>query len=158
HWRSSETLDSYLRRHGVPGLQGVDTRALTRRLRTQGTLRGVLAPTATIGPAATELAALIARARALPSLSDQPVVAEVTGSAAAALASATATVAGWTGPRAATLATGPSSTVVVLDCGAKHNIVRSLRARGVEVVVVEAPGELGAMLASRPAGLVLANG
>jgi carbamoyl-phosphate synthase small subunit len=47
---------------------------------------------------------------------------------------------------------------VVLDCGAKHNIVRSLRRRGAAVSVVEAPCDLAALLATRPAGLVLANG
>ena len=41
-WRSEESLDSYLKRHNIPGLTGVDTRSLTLRLRTQGSLRGVL--------------------------------------------------------------------------------------------------------------------
>src|SRR4051812_17675763 len=76
HWRSAEPLDAYLARHGVPGLQEVDTRALTRRLRTHGTMRGVLAPVPASGLTAAYVEDLAARARALPSLGELAVVAE----------------------------------------------------------------------------------
>jgi carbamoyl-phosphate synthase small subunit len=141
HWRASEPLDAYLARHGVTGLEGIDTRALTRRLRRRGALRGVLAPIARPELSTGEHAALLLRARQLPALSERDVVSEVVGAASAAV-----TPAG-TGPR-----------VVVLDCGAKHNIVRSLQRRGAAVTTVGADATLEAILAARPAGVVLANG
>ncbi len=141
HWTAVESLDRYLARHGVPGLQGVDTRALTRRLRTHGTMRGVLAPVPAGGLSAAYVEQLVARARGLPALSEQPVVAEVAGAAGAAVAAAVR------GPR-----------VVVLDCGAKHNIVRSLQRRGAEVCVVGPEADRATIEALRPAGIVLANG
>jgi carbamoyl-phosphate synthase small subunit len=147
HWSAVESLGSYLARHGVPGLQEVDTRALTRRLRLHGTLRGLLAPAPASGLSAAFVEGLAERARALPSLSELPVVAEVAGAGMAVPAEL--------GPFARAAVRGP---IAVLDCGVKHNIIRSLRRRGVEVAVVEAPGDLAAILAEKPAGLVLANG
>jgi carbamoyl-phosphate synthase small subunit len=141
HWRASEPLDAYLARHGVTGLEGIDTRALTRRLRRRGALRGVLAPIARPELSTGEHAALLLRARQLPALSERDVVSEVVGAARAAVAPA------GTGPR-----------VVVLDCGAKHNIVRSLQRRGAMVIPVGADATLESILAARPAGVVLANG
>src|SRR4051812_36605269 len=81
HWTAAESLDSYLRRHGVPGLQEIDTRALTRRLRVHGTLRGLLAPAPASGLSAAYVESLVERARALPSLSETDVVGEVAGAA-----------------------------------------------------------------------------
>jgi carbamoyl-phosphate synthase small subunit len=140
HWRSVESLEDYLARHGVPGLEDVDTRALTRRLRTRGTMRGVLAPAPASGLRAAFVEDLAARARALPPIGEQPVVQEVAGAAKGA-------VSGGSGGR-----------VLVLDCGAKHNIVRSLERRGVEVAVIEPTASVDEVTALRPAGVVLANG
>jgi carbamoyl-phosphate synthase small subunit len=187
HWTAAESLDDYLRRHGVPGLQEVDTRALTRRLRVHGTLRGVLAPAPASGLSAGYVESLVERARALPSLSETDVVGEVAGAAvpgtapagevtgaAMAAAAPVALPRGGQAPPTAprrggqTRAAGP---IVVLDCGAKHNIVRSLQRRGVPVHVVEANAALslerllapgaadeGLADATPPAGVVLANG
>jgi carbamoyl-phosphate synthase small subunit len=146
HWSAVESLDDYLRRHDVPGLQEVDTRALTRRLRTHGTMRGVLASVPATGLSAAFVEMLTARARALPPLADLPVVEEVAGCAAAAGGGA---VAG----HAASVA-----NVVVLDCGAKHNILRSLQRRGVRLTVVDSPAGLAEALTAKPDGLLLANG
>src|SRR5215208_3898045 len=88
HWTAAESLDTYLRRHGVPGLQEIDTRARTRRLRMHGTLRGVLAPTPASGLSAAYVESLVERARALPSLSETDVVGEVAGAAVAGTAPA----------------------------------------------------------------------
>jgi carbamoyl-phosphate synthase small subunit len=147
HWTAAQSLDAYLARHGVPGLQEVDTRALTRRLRTRGTLRAVLAPAPESGLSAAYVESLVARARLLASISHQPVVDEVAGAAMAAIPSSRA---GERGPA--------QQPVVVLDCGAKHNIVRSLQRRGVDVAVVEPTADPEAIRALRPAGIVLANG
>ena len=141
HWRATERLDGYLARHGVTGLEGVDTRALTRRLRQHGALRGVLASLPMAGLPYSYIDTLVARARAVPSLSQQDVLGEVLGAAGAAVAGA-----------------GPGPRVVVLDCGAKHNIVRSLARRGADIRVIDAAAGHEAVLAARPAGVVLANG
>src|SRR5579884_3713446 len=146
HWSAAESLDAYLRRHGVPGLQDVDTRALTRRLRTRGTLRGVLAPAPAGGLSAAYVESLVEQARALPSLSDRDVVGEVAGAAVAVPPDPQSL----SGRQRAGVRAGP---VVVLDCGAKHNIVRSLQRRGVPVVVVQATAglTLDALLSPLPA-------
>src|SRR4051812_19382693 len=109
HWSAVESLGSYLARHGVPGLQEVDTRALTRRLRMRGTLRGVLAPAPASGLTAAFVEGLAERARALPSLSELPVVAEVAGAGLAVPVESTAL--------ASAALNGP---IAVLDCGVKH--------------------------------------
>jgi carbamoyl-phosphate synthase small subunit len=147
HWSATEGLDAYLRRYGVPGLQEVDTRALTRRLRIRGTMRGVLAPTPQGGLSAPYVEQLASRSRALPTLSEQSVVDEVAGYAVGAVGEHTLTANGFVGPR-----------IVVLDCGAKHNIVRSLRRRGLQATVAGSATELAAAMEARPDGLVLANG
>ena len=147
HWSAAQSLEDYLARHGVPGLQEVDTRALTRRLRTRGTMCGILAPVPAGGLSAPYAEDLVARARGLASISDQAVVDEVAGAAVAAVSSSPTGEAGQ-----------GHGSVVVLDCGAKHNIVRSLRRRGFDVAVIEPTADLAAVRALQPAGIVLANG
>jgi len=158
HWTAAESLDAYLHRHGVPGLQEIDTRALTRRLRMHGTLRGVLAPAPASGLSAAYVESLVERARALPSLSETDVVGEVAGAAVAGTAPAGEVIGAAMGspalaarpPGGGAPATAPversgaqaAGPVVVLDCGTKNNIVRSLQRRGVPVRVVEANAAL----------------
>ncbi len=167
HWSAAETLDAHLARHGIPGLEDVDTRALTRRLRTRGTMRGVLAPAPPAGLTASFVEGLAARARAIPSLSELRVVDEVAGAAEAALARPTAQASGQgrvSTPAARQLDSpipAPAAAefrIVVLDFGAKHNILRSLQRRGARVAVAPAAADLPLVLALRPDGVVLANG
>jgi carbamoylphosphate synthase small subunit len=113
HWASRATIDEYLTEFGVPGLAEVDTRAITRRLRTKGTLRGVL----TQVPARRLLddhvrEALVERARqhTLPVLLGQ--------------------VSGHT-PALASNGDGPN--IAVVDCGVKWSIVQQLEQRGAHV-------------------------
>lgn len=130
HWRSTRTLDQYLRDHGIIGLAGVDTRALTRHLRRNGTMRGVIS---TLDIPADTLAGL-ARSWRLPD-----VVAEVTTDAPYTIEGA--------GPHA-----------VVVDYGVKWNIVRSLRAFGFRVTVVPAWYTARQILDLEPDGVLLSNG
>lgn len=133
NWRSVETIDEFLARHGLLGLEGIDTRALTKRLRSRGTMRGYLT-TEHLPPEE-----LVERARAVPSLSGQNFIDEVT-------VAAPYTVPG-EGPR-----------VVLIDLGAKRNIARSLAAQGLEVVVVPARSTPDEIMALEPAALMLSNG
>lgn len=133
HWCGRLTLSEYLRRHGVIGIAGVDTRRIVRHLRTHGLLRGVIAT------GAQDPQTLVAEARALPDLSQEDVVAEVVPEAPLVLPG--------TGPR-----------IVVLDCGLKRGIARELHARGCEVIVLPGTVRPSEVMALRPAGLVVGNG
>jgi carbamoyl-phosphate synthase large subunit len=154
HARAERTLDEELRRWGVPGLRGIDTRALTRHLRDHGTLRGVVAPAAAL--TAAEQVSAACRA---PTVTDQDLVAEVAHHAP---------VFEWTTPLDATLERGVEVAgtrnafaglrVVVLDMGVKYNQLRALRSRGADVVVLRHDSSIDDVLAQRPDGVLLSNG
>ncbi|MCW2277226.1 carbamoyl phosphate synthase small subunit [Heliophilum fasciatum] len=134
NWRCTETLDAYLKRVGVIGLAGVDTRALTRRLRNHGTMRGIIS--CTENPNFAELQQLALEA---PTLSGQPLIDEVTT------------------PESYRLP-GDGPKVALLDFGAKDNIARSLNQRGCDVTVLPARTTAEAILAMNPEGVMLSNG
>jgi carbamoyl-phosphate synthase small subunit len=135
------SLDAYLRTHGVPGLAGVDTRALVRRLRAQGTMRGYLLQVR-LSEAGDPLAAAeaVAKARAVPAIGERPVVAEVSGTEREVSGSAR-------GPR-----------IALLDTGAKENQIRLLAARGARVRLFHAQASASDILGWRPDGVLLSNG
>ena len=133
NWRAARSLDRYLAEQGIVGLAGVDTRALTRIIRSEGAMRGVI----TSAPAPEE--ELIARARALPTISEQQLVLQV------------ATDKPYHLP-------GEGCRVVVVDFGVKENIVRCLRDRGCELVVVPPTFDAARIMACQPDGILLSNG
>jgi len=136
--RAQEDLDSYLHRHDIPGIQGIDTRELTKRLRTTGALKGVL------GTRDPDGAALVAEAKAAAGLEGRDLVREVT----------CGEPFGWNGQK-----TSPDAArVVVIDCGVKFNILRMLAGLGLDVAVVPSSATAEEILALRPDGLVLSNG
>jgi carbamoyl-phosphate synthase small subunit len=136
HWRATGGLDSYLRRSGIPGLQGVDTRRLTRHIRDVGDTRAVLVPNA----ARLDDAELVERAKLAPLPGELTVVDEV-------MAAEWETI----GP-----ADGPQ--IVVIDCGVKRNIIRSLVARGARVTVVPYGTPYERIHDLRPDGVILSPG
>ncbi len=154
HARAQRTLDEELRRWGVPGLRRVDTRALTRHLRDHGTLRGVIAPTASMTAAEQ-----VDMARHAPTLGEQDLVGEVAHHEA---------MLEWTDRLDDTLERGVGVAgtrdafrgvrIVVVDMGVKYNQLRALRSRGAEVVVVRHDARLDEVLAHRPDGVLLSNG
>lgn len=113
HAGSTGTIHEFLERHGIPGVTGIDTRSLTLHIRDVGDTRGVLVQNA----AETCDADLVARARKAPLPGERDVVGEVTAAATESFKGA-----------------GPH--IVILDCGVKRNIVRSLVKRGCRVTVV----------------------
>ncbi|TEB17936.1 Carbamoyl-phosphate synthase small chain [Pelotomaculum sp. FP] len=133
NWRLAETIDSFLKKENVIGLSGIDTRALTRHLRSFGTMRGV------ISTATNDVQALVERAKNCPQLTGQELVPTV------------ATTKSYTFP-------GPGRRVALIDFGAKQNIIRCLQERDCEVVV--APYNITAqeVMSLHPAGVVLSNG
>jgi carbamoyl-phosphate synthase small subunit len=131
NWRNRRTLDEYLKHYGVIGIAGIDTRMLTKRIRTNGTLKGVLAS----GEAATIENARIHLQE--PLRTDQ--VLQVT------------TKNPYRCP-------GSGRRVVVMDYGVKGGTIRSLINRGCDVVVLPADSGLEDVLAWDPQGVLLSNG
>lgn len=156
NWRSTDSLDRFLADHGVVGISGIDTRALTRRLRVDGVMRGVICS------GAAEPDALVAQARAVPGMLGQDLVREVT----------TDRPYRWEGDRRI-YGDPPDGDpekiwndfekpgdfrVVVMDYGVKHNILRNLARRGCQVLVLPADYTAGQVLRLNPDGIMLSNG
>jgi carbamoyl-phosphate synthase small subunit len=148
-WRSRGTLPAWLAQNGVPGLDGIDTRALTRCLRDHGAMRGA------ITPHVAEIDAVLARVRASPVMDGQDLVPRVTSQARYE----------WTQPTWRALDDGraiapPPIThhVVAYDFGIKENILRQLRDIGCRVTVVPAPTPAREALALGADGFFLSNG
>ena len=129
-------LARFLRDAGIPAIAGVDTRALARHLRTNGSLRGVI-----LEPGALDQAAATHRARDVPRWEDQDFVAEV---------SPAEVVEHGVGE--------PGPLVAIVDFGLKANIVRSLRRRGVRVRVLPHTVSPLDLVSSDVAGVVLSPG
>ena len=133
NWRSAETLEAFLSRHRITGMEGVDTRALTKVLRNHGTMRGVISTE----DRPTE--ALIEMAKNAPMLSGQQFCKSVSTD------------------RAYTLH-GDGKRMAVLDMGCKENIVRCLLAEDCGVTVLPCDAKADAILAGGFDGLVISNG
>lgn len=136
HARALGSIDAYLRRHGIPGIAGIDTRALTRHIREVGDIRGVLVADACGRPDEE----LVEAARRAPLPGERDVVAEVTS------------------PAIETVGTADGPHVVVVDCGVKRNIVRSLLERGARVTIVPFGTPYGEVKAVCPDGVIVSPG
>ena len=136
HATSRLALDDWLRENGIPGIAGIDTRALTKKLRVHGVMPGILAAEeGVLNPRSLRREVL-----ALADPNRRDLVAEVT----------TREIRIYN-PRA-------RKSVVLIDCGAKQGIIRSLVRRGVSVVRVPAETDIDRILAFRPRGVVISNG
>jgi carbamoyl-phosphate synthase small subunit len=136
NWRSTGTIDQYLKDHGIPGISGIDTRALTRHIRSVGDTRAVL-----VGNAVTlSDEELVERAKSAPLPGEQPVVDEVSNDQIT-------TEGSINGPH-----------IVVLDCGVKRNIIRSLVRRGARVTSVPYGTPYADISALNPDGVIVSPG
>ena len=151
NFRSAEGFDAWMKRKGRVGLSGVDTRALTRRIREIGAPNAVIAhsPTGTF-----DLDALLAEAKAWPGLEGMDLAKDVTRDARQDWAG---------GPWQLGQGYGESAGegrphVVAIDYGAKNNILRNLTAAGASVTVVPATATFEEVMALRPDGVFLSNG
>ncbi len=149
NWRSTQKLEAWLAEQGVLGSCGIDTRALTRKLRISGAMRGVLS--------CSELddAKLVAAARAIPVMNGQNLAQVVSPTETTRW---TQTLGEWAPVQGRAAATGRRFKVVAIDCGAKSNILRNLADRDCDVVV--APHDVTAeqILSHKPDGLFVSNG
>ncbi len=147
-WRAEEDLDHWLRRHGVVGIRGVDTRALVRHLREGGAINGAIASDGTTP------ADLLERVRATPSMDGLNLAATVS----------TDEAYGWSQvcPAGFDVRRQPQPDrpyrVVAIDFGIKRAILERLVAHGCAVTVLPADASLEQVLAHGPEGVFLSNG
>ncbi|MEQ8204389.1 MAG: glutamine-hydrolyzing carbamoyl-phosphate synthase small subunit [Smithellaceae bacterium] len=147
NWRMRQSLKSFLEDHGKIGMEGIDTRALTRRLRISGAMKGI------ISTETKDIAGLLEKVKNYPGLVGRDLVREVTC------------------PRPYLWKKGAPQQdkipekkpagklrVVVLDCGVKYNILRLLENNSCEVIVVPACSSARDILAYGPDGILLSNG
>ena len=138
HGGSDRTLDQFLSSQGIPGISGVDTRAITRRLRSGGVMMGAISsesPEAALG-----------RLAETPRYDHIDFVRMVT----------TEQRYQWDQPQPE--ADAPRYRILVSDCGLKYNILRLLRRRGCEVIAVPASAPAAELLALEPSGILLSPG
>lgn len=146
NWRMKTSLKDFLEYHGKIGMEGIDTRALTRRLRMVGAMKGI------ISTESEDVETLLEKVRAYPGLVGRDLVREVTCAAPYL----------WKkGQVHQGLPDRKSSRklrVAVLDCGVKYNILRLLEKNGCEVLVLPASSSPEAVFAVKPDGVLLSNG
>ena len=155
NWRSTDSLSDYLHKNGIPGIEGVDTRAITKKLRTAGSLKACLS---TEGISAEDA---VKKAQASESIVGQDYVKEVTCSEsfifdADGEQSIPFTVTGTN----LKLASTPDKThrLVAFDFGAKKAIYKNLRRHGFEVIVVPATATVEEVKSHSPDAIFLSNG
>jgi carbamoyl-phosphate synthase small subunit len=147
NYRATVSVSEFLAQHGIIGLSGVDTRAVTRRIRAEGALRGVLS---------TEVhdeIELVRLARACAPMIGANHVATVTPNEIGTWDEPL-----WRFPSDPEAAASTGCHVVVIDCGIKHNILRHLASCGCRVTVVPACSDAAQILELAPDGLLVSNG
>ncbi|MGS0646237.1 glutamine-hydrolyzing carbamoyl-phosphate synthase small subunit [Komagataeibacter melomenusus] len=150
NWRATESLDAWLRAQGVPGICGIDTRAITRRIREGGPQTAIVAYPA---DGKFDLPALLAQARAWPGLEGMDLAREVTCAKPYGWSEGV-----WQWPHGTAPLPAKRRKVVAVDYGAKRNILRCLATAGCDVTVVPATTTAEEILALDPAGVFLSNG
>ena len=154
NWRSQSTLREYLVKHNIVAIGDIDTRALTRKLRSTGVMRGVIATGAAVDPEE-----LIDMARAVPLMEGADLVKEVTCVTAYDFKSSLAdTVAEATFGLPPLKRANRQLRVAAYDFGIKTNILRRLAAHGCDVRVFPASTPADELLAMEPDGIFLSNG
>ncbi|MBK8038114.1 MAG: glutamine-hydrolyzing carbamoyl-phosphate synthase small subunit [Verrucomicrobiaceae bacterium] len=163
NWRSTQSLDGYLKEWNIPGIQGIDTRALTKHLRTRGAMRAVITSAVLNADEAVKLAA------SSPTMEGSDFVKEVTTSKPYVWDPESTESREWDIPSPSqNREGGPTGAfhslpeakhhIVAYDFGIKRNILRRLRQAGFRVDVVPATTSAKDVLARNPDGIFLSNG
>jgi carbamoyl-phosphate synthase small subunit len=150
NWRCSQSLQDYLKQYNIPGIYGIDTRALTRKIRTVGAINGGIS-TSILDPAE-----LLEQVQDAPSMAGLNLVREVTTREVYEWNEATDSV--WEFSPTVKPASGEQWTVVAIDFGVKRNILRRLASYGCRVIVVPADTPAEEILKHNPDGIFLSNG
>ena len=138
HWASIRTLDEWLQDEGIPGISGIDTRRLTKKLRTHGVMLGILK----VCEEGEELNldSLLKESKSIPDPNATDLVAEVSVKAPVQYK------------------VDGKHTVVLIDCGVKNSIIRNLLRRSINVIRVPYNTSAEAILAYHPDGIFVSNG
>ena len=138
HWQSTLTLDEYLKSQNIPGLSGIDTRALTRHLRSRGVMMGIITPHMTVQEALKEL-------KKFPNYGSYDFIKEVSAEKQY----------DWS-PR---LEGAPfDHHIVIIDLGLKYNIARSLQRLGCRITVIPSTTSIEDIISLKPDGCVISPG
>jgi carbamoyl-phosphate synthase small subunit len=152
NFRSQGELDQYLAQHGIVGIEGIDTRALVRRLRIQGAMKGILS---TID---LDDASLVAKAKASPGLIGRDLVREVIPEKPVQWNEPLNPWARLHSPAEKNELAADAPHVVALDYGMKWNIARHLFDIGCRVTILPGTATADEVMALRPDGIFLSNG
>jgi len=152
NWRAIKNLADYLKENGVPGIEGIDTRALTRHIRLKGAMRGVVSTT-DLNPSS-----LVEKAKNIPDMAGLDMVKRVTGNAPVAWNNGHIVPVEWEKDELAWPDHPGEFRVVAIDFGIKYNILRSLESRGCNVMVLPADTDSQVIDRLDPHGLFLSNG
>ena len=147
NWRMNKTLKTFLEDSGKIGLEGIDTRALTRRLRLSGSMKGI------ISTQSRNVDELLEKVRAYPGLVGRDLVREVSCRKPYLWKKGAPSKS-----KISTRKPVKNRRVVVLDCGVKYNILRLLENNGCEVVVLPSTTTGAEILSYQPDGVLLSNG
>ncbi|HDH96594.1 MAG TPA: carbamoyl-phosphate synthase small subunit, partial [Proteobacteria bacterium] len=147
NWRSTASLDEYLREHGVVGIDGIDTRALTKHIRDAGAMNGI------ISSVDLDTASLLDKVKRHPSMVGRDLVAGV-----GCTEPYDWTEGSWRYPSGYGRSSDGAYLVVAYDYGIKRNILRCLVDAGFRVRVVPADYPADEVLAMEPDGVFLSNG
>ena len=153
HWQSTRTLHEFLLAYGIPGISGIDTRALTRRLRLSGVMMGILTSEITIEEASEEL-------KNLPRYDSVNFVHQVSTKKAYEWQSHALAITTLPSPSLRVpIQSGRSNlNIVVMDLGLKYNILRILSRLGCQVTAIPCTASARDVLALNPDGIVLSPG
>ncbi len=138
HWASTRTLDKWLKDEGIPGIWGIDTRRLTKKLRIHGVMLGILQVYEE--GQTLDLECLLKEAKCIPDPNSTDLVKEVSVK------------------QPVHYRVDGKNTVVLIDCGVKYSIIRNLLKRGIDVVRVPYNYSAKEILEYNPSGVVLSNG
>jgi carbamoyl-phosphate synthase small subunit len=150
NWRSTQSLPDYLKQHNIVGIYGIDTRDLTRRLRSSGAMNGA------ISSEILDPDELLVQLQAVPSMAGLNLVKGVTTKEVYEWTEATS--AEWEFSNRTNLEEKEKFTVVAIDFGIKRNILRRLASYGCKVIVVPANTSPEEILKYNPDGIFLSNG
>ncbi|HHU51440.1 MAG TPA: glutamine-hydrolyzing carbamoyl-phosphate synthase small subunit, partial [Firmicutes bacterium] len=133
NWRSRETLDAFMKKYGLMGLASIDTRALTRKLRASGSMKGLLTTSVVALPE------LVEKVRALPGLGEEDHVQK-------------------TSIKQISVLPGNGPSVAILDLGAMNKIGKLLQETGCAVTIYPASTRAEEILSAKHRGLLISNG
>lgn len=145
NWRAEQSLEEYLKQHSIVGIEGVDTRAITKRLREKGSMKGI------ISTADFDLKSLREKLNKYPSIVGRDLVKDVSCNE----------IYEWDKDleiKRLEPSRKNNYVIVVIDCGVKLSILRNLKEHFEKVIVVPATTTLEEILKLKPAGLVFSNG